>query len=135
MSQQHCWFFQCKCREKGQLPRPSALLLAETRYLTQHFKGIILRGGRVDLWHSCCNSQICSFQLINAYEREVIRLVLTPGKFSHIGSNTRRKKKMHLYLTSVSKPHLNGESVEVVEHDMVRFWEQCRVTLERAKKV
>lgn len=37
-------------------------------------------------------------------------------------------------LATGSAPHLDGESVEVVEHDMVRFGEQRRITLERRKK-
>lgn len=41
---------------------------------------------------------------------------------------------MAVCLTAGSVPHLNGESVEVVEHDVVRLWEQRGVTLERAKK-
>lgn len=44
-SQQHCWFFQSKCGKRGAITRPSALPLAEARYLTRHFKDTILKGG------------------------------------------------------------------------------------------
>lgn len=142
MSQQHCWFFQSGCGKRGAITHLSALPLAEARYLTRHFKDTILRGGVViDLQHICCSSQIffIFFQLINAHEREVFRQVSTPGRFSHVGSNMRQKKiNIGVFvwcLTTGSVPDLNGESVEVVEHDMVWFWEQRRVTLERRKKV
>lgn len=58
--------------------------------------------------------------------------------FSHVSSNMVPKKNKHkcicVGMIASSIPYLNGECVEVVEHNMVRFWEQRRVTLYKTRK-
>lgn len=45
---------------------------------------------------------------------------------------TRYRKTSNTKILKVTlKPYLNGKCIEVVEHDMVGFWEQCRVTLKQ----
>lgn len=113
--------------KKGAITCPSALLLAEC-YL--HFIDTICRAhlhtaAAAHRFHNKCRQILGHLSNVAA------------EGFSHVSSNMVAKKinkRIGVGMIASLILYLNGECVEVVEHNMVWFWKQRRVTLYQTRK-